>query len=67
MEHQSGLQELRGSADGHAYAGYHYAIAVAEQLGCQVVDFPSHHAGYVAFPKAFSEKLREVLTEAAQV
>jgi hypothetical protein len=40
--------------------GYRCAAAVAERLGTALVEFPSHHAGYVSHPRAFAERLRDV-------
>ena len=34
---------------------------LANRLGKAVVEFPSHHAGYVSHPRAFAEQLRAVL------
>jgi len=34
------------------------ATLLAERLGTAVVEFPSHHAGYVSHPRAFAEQLR---------
>ena len=39
---------------------------LANRLGKAVVEFPSHHAGYVSHPRAFAEQLRAVLTATAQ-
>lgn len=41
------------------------ATLLAERLGTAVVEFPSHHAGYVSHPRAFAEQLRNVLGEKA--
>jgi len=41
------------------------ATLLAERLGTAVVEFPSHHAGYVSHPRAFAEQLRNVLGEEA--
>ena len=35
---------------------------LANRLGKAVVEFPSHHAGYVSHPRVFAEQLRVVLT-----
>jgi hypothetical protein len=35
---------------------------LANCLGKAVVEFPSHHAGYVSHPRAFAEQLSAVLT-----
>jgi len=39
------------------------ATLLAERLGTAVVEFSSHHAGYVSHPRAFAEQLRNVLGE----
>jgi len=39
------------------------ATRLSEHLGTAVVEFPSHHAGYVSHPRAFAEQLRTVLSE----
>ncbi|MBO0791648.1 MAG: alpha/beta fold hydrolase [Ktedonobacteraceae bacterium] len=52
---------LAGGSTGQEYIGYRCAAAVANLLGTSVVEFPSHHAGFVSHPRAFSERLREVL------
>ena len=39
---------------------------LANRLGKAVVEFPSHHAGYVSHPRAFAEQLRAVLTAPAK-
>jgi pimeloyl-ACP methyl ester carboxylesterase len=54
---------LAGGSAGREYVGYRCAAAVAELLGTTVVDFPSHHAGYMSHPRAFAEQLRDVLGE----
>jgi pimeloyl-ACP methyl ester carboxylesterase len=52
---------LAGGNAGREYIGYRGATAVAERLGTTVVEFPSHHVGYMTHPKAFAERLRDVL------
>lgn len=52
---------LAGGSAGREQRAYRCAIAVAERLGTTVVEFPSHHAGYMTHPKAFAAKLRDVL------
>ena len=51
---------------------YRAAVAVAEQLGTEVVIFPSHHAGFLGGefgqkgePEPFAARLRQVLGEEA--
>jgi pimeloyl-ACP methyl ester carboxylesterase len=52
---------LAGGSAGREYRAYRCAVAVAERLGTTVVEFPSHHVGYMTHPRAFAERLREVL------
>jgi len=52
---------LAGGSAGRQYVGYRGATAVAERLGTTVVEFPSHHVGYMTHPRAFAERLRDVL------
>jgi len=56
-------------AAGRASRGYfphQTATLLANRLGKAVVEFPSHHAGYVSHPRAFAEQLRAVLTAPAK-
>jgi len=39
---------------------------LANRLGKAVVEFPSHHAGYVSHPRAFADQLSAVLTAPAK-
>mgnify|MGYP004495256185 CR=1 FL=1 len=39
------------------------AVALADQLGTTVVDFPGDHGGFLAFPEQFGRLLDRVLTE----
>lgn len=39
------------------------AVALADQLGTTVVDFPGDHGGFLAFPEQFGRVLDQVLTE----
>jgi pimeloyl-ACP methyl ester carboxylesterase len=52
---------LAGGSGGRGYVGYRCAMAVAEGLGTVVVEFPSHHVGYMTHPRAFAERLGDVL------
>ena len=45
------------------YFPYRVATLLAERLGTAVVEFPSHHAGYVSHPRAFAEQLCNVFGE----
>jgi pimeloyl-ACP methyl ester carboxylesterase len=42
---------------------YRCTVVLAERLGAPLVEFPSHHAGYMSHPRAFSRKLIDVLSE----
>jgi pimeloyl-ACP methyl ester carboxylesterase len=39
----------------------HCAVALAERLGTESLEFPGGHAGYLTHPAAFAAKLREAL------
>jgi pimeloyl-ACP methyl ester carboxylesterase len=54
---------LAGGSAGREYVGYRCAAAVADRLGKTVVEFPSHHAGYMSHPRAFAERLHDVLCD----
>ncbi len=56
---------IAGGSTGQEFIGYRCAVAVADLLGTTVVEFPSHHAGYMTHPKAFAERLRDVLSTPA--
>jgi pimeloyl-ACP methyl ester carboxylesterase len=53
---------IAAGQSGREYLGYRNAAAVAERLGTTVVEFPSHHAGYITHPGAFSDRLYDVLS-----
>jgi pimeloyl-ACP methyl ester carboxylesterase len=40
---------------------YRCVQALASQLGTKVVEFPSHHIGYITHPHAFAQRLDEVI------
>jgi pimeloyl-ACP methyl ester carboxylesterase len=42
---------------------YLCAVAIKERLHTTFVTFPSHHMGYLAYPRTFAEQLRKVLDE----
>jgi pimeloyl-ACP methyl ester carboxylesterase len=54
---------LAAGSTGREYLGYRCTAALADRIGTTVVEFPSHHAGYVGHPKAFTEELRQVFSE----
>ena len=54
---------LAGGSAGREYIGYRGATAVAKYLVTTIVEFPSHHVGYMTHPRAFAERLRNVLLD----
>jgi pimeloyl-ACP methyl ester carboxylesterase len=52
---------IAAGAGGRQHIGYEHAVALAEKLGADIVEFPGHHAGYVSHPRAFAARLHEVL------
>jgi pimeloyl-ACP methyl ester carboxylesterase len=56
---------IAGGRDGREFVGYRCAMAVAEQLKTAVIEFPSHHVGYMSHPKAFAERLLTTLDNEA--
>jgi pimeloyl-ACP methyl ester carboxylesterase len=54
---------IAAGQSGKEYVGYQNAAAMAGKLGATVVEFPSHHVGYVSHPRAFAARLQEVLGE----
>jgi pimeloyl-ACP methyl ester carboxylesterase len=56
---------LAGGQDGRAHFPYLCASRLAELIGAPLVEFPGHHAGYVTQPRAFAERLRDVLETAS--
>jgi pimeloyl-ACP methyl ester carboxylesterase len=52
---------LAGGSVGQDTPIYHCTEALAARLGSEVVQFPSHHAGYICYPRAFAARLDEVL------
>jgi pimeloyl-ACP methyl ester carboxylesterase len=54
---------LAGGDDNKDNAIYKSAMAVADRLGTTVVDFPGRHIGYITHPRAFSQRLSEILSE----
>jgi len=53
---------IAGGRLGQELAGYRSAAGWARQLGTSIVEFPGGHAGYRTHPRAFVERLREVLS-----
>jgi hypothetical protein len=56
---------LAGGHNNKESAAYWSAVAVAEQLGTTLVEFPGQHVGYMTHPRVFAQRLREVLGEKA--
>jgi len=52
---------IAGGRTGREFAGYRAAAGWAQRLGTPIVEFPGGHVGYRSHPKAFAERLREVL------
>jgi pimeloyl-ACP methyl ester carboxylesterase len=45
---------------------HHSAEALADRLGTEFVEFPGGHNGYILHPRAFAERLRDVLGAASR-
>jgi pimeloyl-ACP methyl ester carboxylesterase len=54
---------VAGGATSKGQLANRTAVALADQLGTTVVDFPGDHGGFVAFPEEFGRLLDQVLTE----
>lgn len=52
---------LAGGATSRSTPIYRCVQALASRLGAKVIEFPSHHVGYMTHPRAFAERLDEVL------
>jgi hypothetical protein len=52
---------LASSSEGRTPPVYRCTQALAEQLGTTVVEFPSHHTGYVCYPHVFAARLDQIL------
>ncbi|RNG34114.1 alpha/beta fold hydrolase [Streptomyces botrytidirepellens] len=50
-----------GGRESHGLLLYRPAVALAERLGTEVVDFPGGHTGLSEHPAEFTEVLREIL------
>jgi clorobiocin biosynthesis protein CloN7 len=55
---------VAGGATSKGQLANRTAVALADQLGTAVVDFPGDHGGFVALPEQFGRVLDQVLTEA---
>jgi clorobiocin biosynthesis protein CloN7 len=54
---------VAGGATSKGQLANRTAVALAEQLGTTVVDFPGDHGGFLALPEQFGRVLDKVLTE----
>jgi clorobiocin biosynthesis protein CloN7 len=54
---------VAGGATSKGQLANRTAVALADQLGTRVVDFPGDHGGFLAFPEQFGRGLDQVLTE----
>jgi clorobiocin biosynthesis protein CloN7 len=53
---------VAGGATSKGQLANRTAVALADQLGTTVVDFPGDHGGFLAFPEQFGHLLDQVLT-----
>ncbi len=53
---------LAGGRDSHEQMTYQPNTILAQQLGCDIVDFPGGHLGFLSFPAEFAKELVNVLT-----
>ena len=51
---------IAGGSAGRESNPYRCAVAVAERLDTNVVEFPSNHVGYLTHPQAFAKRLRDM-------
>jgi clorobiocin biosynthesis protein CloN7 len=56
---------VAGGATSKGQLANRTAVALADQLGTTVVDFPGDHGGFVALPEQCGRVLDQVLTETA--
>jgi pimeloyl-ACP methyl ester carboxylesterase len=54
---------VAGGATSKGQLANRTAVALADQLGSTMVDFPGDHGGFLAFPEQFGRLLDQVLTE----
>src|SRR5262249_15770534 len=52
---------IAGGGAGREFAAYRRAAGWAQLRGTAIVEFPGGHVGYRSHPKAFADRLREVL------
>jgi pimeloyl-ACP methyl ester carboxylesterase len=54
---------LAGGRDSNAQMTYQPNTVLAQQLGCDIVDFPGGHLGFLSFPAEFARELVNVLNK----
>ena len=52
---------LAGGRDSNAQMTYQPNKILAQQLGCEIIDFPGGHLGFLSFPAEFARELVHVL------
>jgi len=52
---------LAGGRDSHEQMTYQPNTVLAQQLGCDIIDFPGGHLGFLSFPAEFARELVNVL------
>jgi pimeloyl-ACP methyl ester carboxylesterase len=52
---------LAGGSDSHDQMTYQPNMVLAQQLGCDIIDFPGGHLGFLSFPAEFAQALVNVL------
>jgi pimeloyl-ACP methyl ester carboxylesterase len=57
---------LAGGRTSRMFLAYRCAAALADRLGTEVMEFPGGHSGFVTHPRAFAERLREILGRQAK-
>ena len=53
---------LAGGRDSHDQMTYQPNKVLAQQFGCEIIDFPGGHLGFLSFPAGFAQALVNVLT-----
>jgi pimeloyl-ACP methyl ester carboxylesterase len=53
---------LAGGQDSNAQMTYQPNTVLAQQFGCDIIDFPGGHLGFLAFPAEFTQVLMNALT-----
>jgi hypothetical protein len=52
---------LAGGRDSRDQMTYQPNVVLAQQLGCDIVDFPGGHLGFLSFPAEFAQDLANAL------